>query len=80
MTLRGEIYSDPEGATTSTIQELREVTLTYEYKVASSLILRGEYRYDWSNAAGVVKSFDGDSGPLTRSNQATLGVGAIVVF
>jgi Putative beta-barrel porin-2, OmpL-like. bbp2 len=80
VTLRGEIYSDPEGATTSTTQELREVTLTYEYKVASSLILRGEYRYDWSDATGVVKSFDGDSGPLTRSNQATLGVGAIVVF
>ncbi len=76
LTLRGEIYSDPVGYTTGTAQDLKEITLTYEYKVAASLILRGEYRYDWSDAV----SFDGDGGSLTRRNQATLAVGAIVVF
>ena len=76
VTLRGEIYSDPEGYTTGTSQDIREITLTYEFKPTSNLILRAEYRYD--SADGVV--YDGDSGPLTRRNQATLGLGAIVVF
>lgn len=74
--LRGEIYSDPSGFTTGTSQDLREVTVTYEYKPITNLILRAEYRYD--SADGVV--YDGSGGPLTRRNQATLGLGAIVVF
>ncbi len=76
ITLRGEIYNDPEGYTTGTSQNIDEITLTYEYKPIANLILRAEYRYD--SADGVV--YDGSGGPLTRRNQATLGLGAIVIF
>jgi len=74
--LRGELYSDPEGYTTGTSQDLKEITVTYEYKGLSNLILRTEYRYDWSDQV----AFDGSGGPLTRTNQSTLALGAIVVF
>ncbi|HUI64383.1 MAG TPA: porin [Bacteroidota bacterium] len=74
--IRGEIFSDPEGYMTLTPQDLKEVTFTYEYKPVASLILRGEYRYDWSNAV----SFDSDTSPLARKNQATLALAAIIVF
>jgi hypothetical protein len=76
LALRGEIYNDPSGFTTGTSQDLSELTLTYECRPASSLILRGEYRYDMSTEV----VFDGESGAATRRNQGTLLVGAIVVF
>lgn len=76
ITLRGEVFDDPEGYTTGASQDLREITFTYEYRPVSSLILRAEYRYD---AAGR-PIYDGNSGPLTRRNQATLDLGAIIVF
>ena len=76
ITLRGEVYSDPEGYTSGTSQDIKEITLTYEYKPVTNLILRAEYRYD--SADGVI--YDGNGGSLTRKNQATLDVAAIVVF
>ena len=76
LTLRGEVYSDPQGYTTGTVQDIKEVTFTYEYKGLSNLILRGEYRYDWSGAV----VYDGSGGQRTRRNQATIAAGAIVVF
>ncbi len=76
ITLRGELYHDPQGFTSGTSQDLKEITLTYEYKPTTNLILRGEYRYD--SADGLV--YDGNGGALARRNQATLDVAAIVVF
>ncbi len=73
---RAEVFSDPEGFMTSAPQSLYEATLTYEFKPFQNLILRTEYRYDWSTAA----SFDSDRAPLSRRNQSTLGMGAIVTF
>jgi hypothetical protein len=73
---RAEVFSDPEGFMTPAAQDLYEATLTYEFKPFQYLILRGEYRYDWST----VSSFDGDGGPLSRRNQSTLAMGAIVTF
>jgi hypothetical protein len=74
LVLRGELYNDPEGFTTGTIQNLKEVTLTYEYKGLSNLIFRSEYRYDWSDQ-GV---YAGQNS--LRTNISTLTLGAIVVF
>ncbi len=77
LTLRGEVFVDPLAYMTGgTSTELREATLTYEYKLLSSLILRGEYRYDISNVA----LYDDSTGPAKRTDQSTLTVGAIVVF
>ena len=74
--VRGEAFADPEGFMTLIPQNLYETTLTYEFKPFASLILRSEYRYDWSSKP----AFDGAGGAQTRRNQATLGMGAVVVF
>lgn len=76
LAVRGELYSDPEGFTTLTAQNLGEVTLTYEYKPLASLLVRSELRHDWSNE----NVFDGDTGPAVRKNQTTLLFAAIVMF
>jgi hypothetical protein len=73
--LRGEVYSDPDGYTTGTAQHLKEATLTFEHKPVPGLILRTEFRYDWSTVDVFV---DKDGAPT--SNQSTLAAAAIVVF
>ena len=67
--LRGEVFDDPDGARTGVEQELKEVTLTPEFKVKGvkyldGLVIRPEYRHDWSDKA----SFGG------RSSQDVMGV------
>jgi len=46
----GELYKDTNGFTTGLVQDLSEITLTYEKILFSTLILRAEYRYDASTA------------------------------
>jgi hypothetical protein len=76
LALRGEAYSDPFGFTTGTIQNLNEITLTYEHKFLESLLLRVEFRRDWSN----VKIFDDGNKPGTKTDQNTLLISSIVSF
>ena len=76
LSARGEVYNDPQGFTTGLAQDLKEVTLTYEYRFLGNLMARAEYRYDWSTST----AFDGDAGPASRSNQSTLGLACIVMF
>lgn len=76
LALRGEVYSDPYGFTTGTIQDLKEITLTYEQKFLSNLLVRLEYRRDWSN----VKVFDDGSNAGTRTDQNTLLISSVVSF
>ena len=73
---RGEVYSDPGGYTTALVQDLGEITLTYEQRILGALILRAEYRYDWSTA----QAFDGSDGDATRKNQSRVGLAGIVTF
>jgi|WetSurMetagenome_2_1015567.scaffolds.fasta_scaffold19776_4 hypothetical protein len=73
---RGEFYSDPDGYTTALAQDLGEVTLTYEQRFLNALIVRAEYRYEWST--GLV--FDGSDGDASRKNQSRLGLACIVTF
>ena len=70
---RAEVYSDPQGYTTAIAQDLKEVTVTYEYRFPRNLMIRAEYRYDWSTRAAF-------GGSVPRDNQSTLCVGAIVTF
>jgi len=76
VSVRGEVYSDPQGYTTALPQDLKEVTLTYEYRFLNNLIVRTEYRYDWSTAS----PFDGGDGSATRNNQSTIALAGIVTF
>ncbi len=49
-TPRIEWFDDQSGFTTGTPQNIREFTLTGEYKMIEGLMTRVEYRHDWSNA------------------------------
>lgn len=69
VSVRLEYFKDDSGSRTGQRQDLKEVTLTPELRLAQALILRPEYRRDWSTV-GVF-----DSG--RRSHQDTIGVGVL---
>jgi hypothetical protein len=73
---RGEYYNDQSGFTSGTVQALKEVTLTYEYKFTSSLLTRIEYRGDFSDQ----NTFEDSNGMLSKNNQNTILLGAIYSF
>ena len=73
---RGEYYYDQSGFTTGTIQSLKEITLTYEYKFGGSLVTRLEYRRDFSDK----NTFEDDMGTFTKNNQNTLLIGSVYSF
>jgi hypothetical protein len=65
---------DDEGLFGGADQVLQEITLTAEQQLASGLLLRVEYRHDWSSR----RYFPSDDG--TSERQPTLLVGAIWWF
>jgi len=72
---RFEYYDDSDaGFTTGTAQKVKEFTLTAECKHTQGLIMRLEYRRDWSD----VDSFE--KGGKPRDNQNTFSVGFIYAF
>lgn len=46
---RCEYFTDRQGFETGTAQDLKECTGMFEYKWAQGLLMRAEYRHDWSN-------------------------------
>lgn len=72
---RFEYYDDTEGGfTTGAAQKVKEVTLTAEVKHTQGLVMRIEYRGDWSDVDYFVK----DGRP--KDNQHTFVVGWIFGF
>lgn len=69
VSVRLEYFRDDSGSRTGQRQDLKEVTFTPELRLAQSLILRPEYRHDWSTAPVF------DSGET--SHQDTIGLGAL---
>ena len=94
--LRGEWFRDPDGArttfttlpVTNTIlptgvgQTLKELTLTTEFKLAKDLILRPEYRHDWSDrdSFGAVSSSPPALPDGRWKSQDTIAVGVMYLF
>ena len=77
MALRGEVFKDPDGVRTGTPQTLKELTLTPEFKIAKDLIVRPEYRHDWSNR----DSFDKDAAGTPRKKaQDTIALGVMYLW
>jgi hypothetical protein len=64
LSLRGEFFSDFDGARTGANQDLWEATLTAAYKWVKGLETRAEFRHDQSN----VPSFDRDGRPTKSQN------------
>ncbi len=71
-TVRAEEFKDPQGFRTGFVQNLKEVTLTAQYALAKNLLLRPEYRHDWSNAATFASN--------TRKQQDTLELGVMYTW
>jgi Putative beta-barrel porin-2, OmpL-like. bbp2 len=68
---RYEHFNDNQGFMTGTTQTLNEFTATYEYKWAAGLLMRSEYRRDWSNQAFFNK---GDSKFVDAQSSLTMGL------
>lgn len=72
LALRGEYFNDPDGARTGTAQVLKEITFTPEFRIAKGLIIRPEYRHDWSDQ----NSFNGGK----DKNQDTIALGVMYTW
>lgn len=72
---RYEHFNDNQGLMTGATQTLNEFTATYEYKWAAGLLMRSEYRRDWSTQPFFQK---GDTN--TVKAQSTLTMGLVAFF
>ena len=75
LVLRGEAFWDFDGYRTGTAQRILEATLTPEFRVTDSFLVRADLRIDQSDQA-VFQRAD----RLLRHYQPTLGINAIYVF
>ncbi|HWE31143.1 MAG TPA: porin [Polyangia bacterium] len=73
--VRGEAFWDLDGFRTGTKQRILEATLTPEFRVTDSFLVRADLRIDSSDAA-VFQRSDG----LMRHYQPTLGLNALYFF
>ena len=67
--VRGEYFNDSDGVRTGTAQKAKEITVTPEFRIAKNLVVRPEYRHDWSDK----EVFDSGS----KKNQDTLALGVM---
>jgi hypothetical protein len=75
-TVRGEYFNDSDGVRTGTAQKAKEVTFTPEFRVVKNLIVRPEYRHDWSDQ----NVFDSHSGTLNKKSQDTIALGVMYTW
>jgi hypothetical protein len=76
MAPRIEWFNDAAGFSTGTIQKMKEFTYTLEYKAKEGLLMRTEFRHDWSNAA----VFDHGNQAANWKSQDTVLVGFVAFF
>jgi hypothetical protein len=69
-------YYDATGFTTGTMQKMKEFTLTGEFKMKEGVLVRTEYRRDWSDNP----VFDRGVHPASWKNQDTVLVGFVAFF
>ena len=72
---RVEWFSDPDGARTATTQAVTEFTLTAELKHKDGVLMRIEYRGDFSDESYFIKNTSDSS-----KNQNTFTIGFIYAF
>ena len=73
---RVEWYNDAQGFSTGTVQQVKEFTLTGEYKFMDGLLTRAEFRRDWSNTP----FFDQRAGLPLKKSQNTFVLGFVSYF
>jgi hypothetical protein len=75
LALRGEWFSDEDGARTGTAQDLWELTTTLKWEISEHLEVRLEYRHDDSNKR-VFEKKDG----IFKGDQNTLATEIALLF
>jgi hypothetical protein len=73
---RAEWFNDADGFMTGTVQKLKEITMTAEFKAKEGVLTRLEYRRDWSNAP----AFDRGVLPAVWKNQDTILLSLVAYF
>lgn len=73
---RAEYFRDQDGFASGTPQNLKETTLTGEYKLLSGLLGRLEFRRDWSNRP----VFERGRTPNATAGQNTVLLGLVAFF
>jgi hypothetical protein len=76
LALRGEYFNDQDGVRTGTAQRVKEFTFTPQFTVAKNLLVRPEYRHDWSNASVFPSSTSGE----TKKSQDTIALGVMYTW
>ncbi len=74
--LRYEYFDDRDGVRTGTAQKLQEVTFTPQFTLARNLLLRPEYRHDWSTEQSFPARSDGNK----KKNQDTIALGVMYTW
>ncbi len=75
-TPRIEWFKDSEGFSTGKAQDLKEITLTGEYKMLAGFLARLEYRHDWSNQP----FFDRGINAASSKSEDTVALGFVGFF
>jgi len=74
--IRAEYFNDKDGVRTGIAQKLKEITITPEFKIAKNLLVRPEYRHDWSDKNG----FDSRRNMLDKKSQDTIAIGIMYTW
>jgi hypothetical protein len=74
--IRAEFFCDKDGVRTGIRQNLTEITITPEFRIVKNLLVRPEYRHDWSNKNG----FDSKNTTFNKKTQDTLSVGIMYTW
>jgi hypothetical protein len=74
--IRAEYFNDKDGVRTGIQQKLKEITITPEFKIVKNLLLRPEYRHDWSNKDG----FDSQHTTFNKKSQDTIAIGMMYTW
>jgi hypothetical protein len=74
--IRAEYFNDKDGVRTGIPQKLKEITITPEIMLAKNLLLRPEYRHDWSDKRG----FDSKNTVLSKKSQDTVALGIMYTW
>lgn len=70
LAIRGEYFKDTDGVRTGVSQEVKEFTITPEFRLKSGIVIRPEYRHDWSTK----KVFNLINGVPTGKTQDTVAI------
>jgi hypothetical protein len=74
--IRAEYFDDKNGVRTGIAQKLTEITLSPEFRIAKGLVVRPEYRHDWSDQNG----FDSHKNTFSKKSQDTIALGVMYTW